>query len=88
MISYTTCLVYVFIVSISDVYSENGKELLCAHTQGSIEHLSEDGTESSDIDSSQGPFIKCENYCFTVWLEDGNNESKVMGQGMLNFFFI
>ncbi|KAF7284376.1 hypothetical protein GWI33_022163 [Rhynchophorus ferrugineus] len=66
---------------ITYVCSENDKEILCAHTQGSIERLSEDGTESSDIDSSEGPFIKCENYCFAVWIQDGNNESKIMGQG-------
>lgn len=61
--------------------------VLCAHSEGSIEHLSEEGTESTDtfevIPSEQDQFYrKCYNsYCYTLWQDDGNNETKIMGQG-------
>lgn len=56
-------------------------QIMCAHTQGSIEHLSEDETDSLDSISLGNSYVKCDSYCFTVWLVDGNNESKIMGQG-------
>ncbi|XP_060516578.1 activin receptor type-2A isoform X2 [Cylas formicarius] len=51
--------------------------ILCAHSKTRIE-------DDSPLDSAgvEEQFIKCnDSYCYTLWQDDGNNRSVVMGQG-------
>ncbi|XP_066262188.1 activin receptor type-2A [Euwallacea similis] len=56
--------------------------ILCAYNKGSIEHLPEDGFELDTTEVVEQQQKKCDSsYCYTLWQEDGNNRSIILGQG-------
>lgn len=66
--------------------------ILCAHYEGTIEHLPEDEADGADLFETtalEQPYRKCYgSYCYTLWQEDGDNHSVIMGQGKNNFLYV